>query len=715
VLPCKPASLGPGAVTSPASEDTMLNFALQQGVRGTLVPIAGTFESFVRGLRSEVESEYDCDLANDDSIDEAKRSMVAFVPARFDAGDRRHADNVKGSTIIGLDIDGCPPEAWAGAVERLRAGGVSAVAHTSPTDGLSPGIRKGRIFVELDREATPAEVWPLRCAMAEALGVREWLDNATSDASRIFFAGHLRGTPPREFVVTGAQPLPPAGLLARFPHVTQADPAPTTATADDVRGSAFIWPAGPEHEQRMTPGIVGLIRDEYDRGGRHVKCRALGAVLAQSGWSDSGIAALVRELPSDRVEQRVEQALDAARLARNGERVHQRGALETAFGARLARHVLDLAEQPDFAAMRAAADAAAPPTAADPDAWGEVVRIDDLKSEIEPVNHLVEGLAIAPGAPTIFAGYGGLGKSMLVQLLVVCVASGRGMLRTLTVRQGRVLHLDYEQGRRLTSTRYKRIAAPFRLEAGALRDTLEIVHSPRVNLLTPGFGEALLRRTDGVALCVIDSLRAAAPGLDENDSRMREPLDMLLRVSEKTGCSFVVIHHARKQTKDSAGGNQEMRGTGAINDAAQTVVMLEAPPMIDDEPAYAGFSVVAGKVRDGKKFQPIGVEIVDADHEGVPFKSLDFNVIDAAQRKADANDVQLRADMAAVFAVVAAAPGERFAAGLSALEVVAETACGGVRARVRRAIAKLKAENRLTEESVGGRKTVYITPGAKAP
>lgn len=680
----------------------MLNFALQPGVTGALVPLAGTFEQFTRALRAAVADEHACDLADEDSIDAAKRGMPAFVPARFDDGDRRHATNVRGSQIIGLDIDGCPPDAWAGAVARLQAGGVAAVAHTSPTDGLVAGVRKGRIFVALEREATPAEVWPLRCALAEALGVRQWLDAATSDASRIFFAGRLEGTPEREFVVTGSQAMPPDGLLARFPHVKDAQP-PTT-TAEDVRGSAFIWPAGPEHEQRMTPALVALLADEYNRGGRHAKCRALGAVLAQAGWSDTSIAALVGALPSDTPDKRVEQALDAARLARNGERVHQRGTLEAAFGARLTRHVLDLAEQPDFAAMRAAASET-PPDAAAPDAWGASCRIDDLAGEIEPVNHLVEGLALSPGAPSIVAGYGGLGKSMFVQLLVVCVASGRVLLNTMPTRRGRVLHLDYEQGRRLTATRYKRIAAPFHLDRGALRDTLEIVHSPRVNLLTPGFFDALCKRTEGVALCVIDSLRAACPGLDENDSRMREPLDALLRVSEVTGCVFVVIHHARKQTRDSVGGNQEMRGTGAINDAAQTVIMLEAPPLDKGgTPVYSGFTVNPGKIRDGRKFDTLAVRIEDADIEGVPFKSLDMSIVDAKKAATEIAEAELAAAARIVYDLIERSPGQVWQGGQGDIEHAAGRQGIG-RNETRNAIAELKMLGMIAETEAGRRKT----------
>lgn len=686
----------------------MLKFAIQSGVTGGIVPVAGTFEQFVRALRSEVETEHACNLADPSDIKTVKEGMVAFVPAHFDAGADRCAANVRGSGIIGLDIDGCPPDAWAGAVARLHAGSVAAVAHTSPTDGLTPGVRKGRIFVATDREAEPGEIWPLRCALAEALGVREWLDPQTKNADRIFFAGRLAGTPARDFVVTGAEPVPATGLLARYPHAAPPVSAPPPAT-NSSGATPFIWPAGEAHEHVMVSPLVALLAPTYAAGGRHEKVRALGAVLAQAGWTDAGIRNVVGQLPSDKVPARIEQALDAARLARAGERVHQIGTLTRVFGDRLARHVTELAEQPDFANMRAAA--AAPPAVATADAWGAIERIDDLEEEIPPVPWLVENLVIAPGAPTIIAGYGGLGKSMFAQLLVVCVATGQRMLETMAVRTGRVLHLDYEQGRRLTRTRYKRLAAPLGLPKGALRDALEIVHAPAVNLLTPGVADVLCKRLEGVSMCVIDSLRAATPGLDENDSRIREPLDMLLRVSEKTDCTFLVIHHARKPTKDSHGGNYEMRGNSAINDAAQTVIMLEPPPKVDDAPAFVGFNVTAGKVRDGKPFDPIGISVEDPDIEGYKFKGLDLVVVDVAKRAAAIQELQMSGHAAEVLALVQGAPGGFFADGIS--ELCNMAACG--RNPARRAVSELKRRGILKEQPHNGRKAIFVSADYKGP
>jgi hypothetical protein len=696
----------------------MLHVAFQSSVSGEPTPVAApiTFEQFARGLRSAVETEHACDTRDKASIEYAKTGMMAVIPARLSPdkmaarrarGEKnaRGSEVVEGSAIIGLDIDGCPPDKWSSALGFLQQAGVAAVAHASPTDGLKPDVRKGRIFVAVDREATPAEIWPLRCALAEHLGVREWLDPQTSDPSRLFFAGRLAGTPPREFVVTGATPVPASGLLARYPNV--APPAPSTAgttSAPAAPSSPLIWTAGGEHEDMMTPALVALLEGEYARGGRHKKVRALGAVLAQAGWSDAGITRVVARLPSDQTGSRIEQALDAARLARAGERVYQAGTLQDVFGSRIAKHVAELAKQPEIADIEAAAAfAVANMTAADADAWGDEHEIDDITRELEAVEWLVQGFNIAPGAPTIIAGYGGLGKSMLAQYLVLCIATGRRVFDRHDVRQGRVMHLDYEQGRRLTRTRYQRLAAALGLPAGALKGKLKLRHLPPVNLVTPGFEQALLHRVDGFSVCLVDSLRAATPGLKENDSEIRGPLDMLGRVSEKTGCVFIVIHHARKDDGgDRTGGNQNMRGNSAINDAAQTVIMLEA---ID-----RGFAVNPGKIRDGRPFEPVGVCIEDTKPEGYKFDGLALVAVDIAAQRQAAAENEIAADMATVLAMVQSSPGGRYAGGKASLVELAP--CG--KSRASRAVSELVRREVVYEQVEGGRKTIIMSP-PKAP
>ena len=91
-------------------------------------------------------------------------------------------------------------------------------------------------------------------------------------------------------------------------------------------------------------------------------------------------------------------------------------------------------------------------------------------------------------------------------------------------------------------------------------------------LTAPDARARLLATCDGAVLAVVDSFRALTPGVEENSSDVRRYLDLLLEVSDRTGCAFVVIHHEGKPAAD--GGTRDavhrIRGSGAIVDACDT-------------------------------------------------------------------------------------------------------------------------------------------------
>jgi RecA-family ATPase len=202
--------------------------------------------------------------------------------------------------------------------------------------------------------------------------------------------------------------------------------------------------------------------------------------------------------------------------------------------------------------------------------------VADIFAPLPPVPWLVQALDLCPGAASLFAGYGFSGKTVAVQDLALAVATGTKAWGTFNVRPGRVLHIDYEQGRRLTFERYQRLAAYRMIAPTELAESLSVVALPAVYLDTLGMEAMLTRECEGHALVVVDSLRAAAPTIEENDSGVRCVLDLLSRVSEKTGCVPIVIHHARKPSQDKTGGaKMAIRGSGAIFDACASVLVFD--------------------------------------------------------------------------------------------------------------------------------------------
>lgn len=216
------------------------------------------------------------------------------------------------------------------------------------------------------------------------------------------------------------------------------------------------------------------------------------------------------------------------------------------------------------------------PKPLDPLERWNLLGLTDLSQPLPPVPWVCEQLGLAPGAVALVAGYGYSGKTMALQSLALSVASGKSVWGVWNVRQGRVVHLDYEQGRRLTQERYQRLARGMGLEltdlpAGSLRAAV----MPRAYLDNSQSIEELAKIVDGAALVIVDSLRAAIPSADENSSDVRTYLDVLSRVSERTGACIVVIHHARKPSPMAGGtATHTIRGSGALFDACQSVYVL---------------------------------------------------------------------------------------------------------------------------------------------
>jgi hypothetical protein len=128
--------------------------------------------------------------------------------------------------------------------------------------------------------------------------------------------------------------------------------------------------------------------------------------------------------------------------------------------------------------------------------------------------------------------------------------------------QARVLHADLEQGHRLTCRGYQRLAAALGVELGGLGDTRAVAVMPQLPL-TRGDRAKWRDILNGRDTVVIESLRAASKGVDENSSEIRGCLDMRGELSEATGCRAVIIHHSKKPQQNDPGGRFAIRGASA--------------------------------------------------------------------------------------------------------------------------------------------------------
>lgn len=251
-----------------------------------------------------------------------------------------------------------------------------------------------------------------------------------------------------------------------------------------------------------------------------------------------------------------------------------------------------------------------------------VLDADDIFAELPPIPWVVEGLELAPGPPTMIAGYGYSKKTLSAQALGIAVAGGLPVWDRWSSRQGKVVHVDYEQGARLTRERYQRLARGMQLDASQLRGQLEVVSLPGTYLDSANAEAVFSRQLDGATLAIVDSYRAAAPTIDENSSEARVPLDMLGRVSQRTGCAVLVIHHARKPQPMAGGGKKHsIRGTGALFDACQCIIVLGAEDGNDPSLATHEKARITGKLVDDFALRAVdldgrwGLQILAEDAE----------------------------------------------------------------------------------------------------
>lgn len=243
---------------------------------------------------------------------------------------------------------------------------------------------------------------------------------------------------------------------------------------------------------------------------------------------------------------------------------------------------------------------------------------DEIMGPLPPIAWVCRELCIGPGRPTLLQGYGFSGKTLILQAFALAIATGLPAFGYFRVKQGIVRHIDYEQGKHATKRRYQRMRFAMGITSEQMGGRLRLTCFPSAYLTDPGIEAQLTKECTDTSVCIIDSFRAAIPGQDENESTVRQFLDMLTRVSEATDCSFIVIHHSGKGGKEKD-SREKSRGSSSIFDACGTVIDLQAQKPF--EPVKVCL-VKASASNEGKPPEPFYVAFEDlSDDEGRDMKA----------------------------------------------------------------------------------------------
>jgi hypothetical protein len=244
--------------------------------------------------------------------------------------------------------------------------------------------------------------------------------------------------------------------------------------------------------------------------------------------------------------------------------------------------------------------------------------------------------------------------------------------------QAQAAVLDYEQGAFEACRRIQALGAGFGLSA--IDTAVAVCTQPEYFLPAVEFLPALTEALTTKQLLVVDSLRAATPGLDENDSNIRTYLDACRRLPGADRAALMFLAHARKGGGES---REQLRGSGAIYDAADVVYMLGAT----DE----GFTVAQTKNRFGQLLPSFTFRLADVAAAGVRLVDLPTN---RARPGGVAPALRKR-----VLSVIARTPGVA-SRNLRAL-------VGGNGARVDQAVNELIADGLVVRR---GRSGFYLSP-----
>jgi archaellum biogenesis ATPase FlaH len=198
-------------------------------------------------------------------------------------------------------------------------------------------------------------------------------------------------------------------------------------------------------------------------------------------------------------------------------------------------------------------------------AWPKLRVLDTLAlltTEPPSLDWLAEGV-FCRGKFTLFGGREKRGKSLVQLALAVRMASGGGTIAGITVKAGRVLLVDAENGEREVHRRLR--AMDLATEHAA---DLVIAEARGFELRTDLTQVADLAKRCRADLVLLDSFRALWRGDERDEADVAAALDPVRQLAHDTDVAYALTHHAQK-------GGEEYRGSSAIGACIEWCVMLE--------------------------------------------------------------------------------------------------------------------------------------------
>lgn len=228
------------------------------------------------------------------------------------------------------------------------------------------------------------------------------------------------------------------------------------------------------------------------------------------------------------------------------------------------------------------------------DTW-QFFSLEQAYDPLEPLEWIVQGIIARPSV-NIFYGPPKNLKTLLLQDLCSCVASGNPWLESLPAGPGKLIEgikttqtpiiwLDFENGARRMKERFSAFGRARKLP----KDTPIHITSMPSPWLDAGqadhIGRLMLRlETYGAGLLVIDHLTQIVGDIDENTSGMAEIMGHLRGMAEAAGIALVLIHHQIKNSsRFGISASDSLRGHGSILASCDLAMIVERNRLAKDQ------------------------------------------------------------------------------------------------------------------------------------
>jgi hypothetical protein len=207
----------------------------------------------------------------------------------------------------------------------------------------------------------------------------------------------------------------------------------------------------------------------------------------------------------------------------------------------------------------------------------EVVSFHDLATRATQSTQMTIAPFLPAGGKGILAGTGGVGKTMLGLNIAIDVAQELPVFGRFQPAKGSVLYVDAESTEALTYQRMRKICSGKHVPSGGVNF---IFPKTKLDLGTERGRDVLSKKIEEcqASLVLLDSFLCFASLRNENDNvEVRNHLESLNPIANRTGASILILDHAAKASAEraKAGISVTARGAGSKRDWCDVMITFE--------------------------------------------------------------------------------------------------------------------------------------------